>query len=90
MPVNPQLDWQTGDVCSPILANGVVADIADAVRDLKQAHDSIENVVVIGGDERIPFFRAPDTTAIANESTYADQMGGESTRSPLRCAVSTS
>ena len=42
--------------------------------------------MLIGGDEKLPFYRSPDTTTIANEATYASTIGGQN---PLTAALST-
>jgi hypothetical protein len=54
----------------------VASDIASAVRKAVVANPTIENVVIVGGDDAIPFYRAPDTTSIANQNEYAEQVGG--------------
>ncbi|HMQ32665.1 MAG TPA: peptidase, partial [Chloroflexaceae bacterium] len=35
---------------------------------------NVRNVVLVGGDEVIPFYRLPDLTEIANEAEYADYL----------------
>jgi hypothetical protein len=41
------------------------------------AHSTISYVVLIGGDEQIPFRRVPDATTIANERTYQNGLQAE-------------
>ncbi|WP_322816610.1 peptidase [Chloroflexus sp.] len=52
-------------------------------------YPNVRNIVLIGGDEIIPFFRLPDLTTIANEADYLDYLktidqntNGESLISP--------
>ena len=38
-------------------------------------YPNAENIVIVGGDNIIPFYRVPDETVIANEADYAQQLG---------------
>jgi Tol biopolymer transport system component len=68
-------DWDAeGQGCVPARANAVVEAIAGALDDLRTSHPSIANVVVVGGDDVIPFARIEDTTRY-NQRTYADLVG---------------
>ena len=42
--------------------------------------------MIIGGDDKLPFYRTADTTLIANESNYASTVGGQN---PLTAALAT-
>ncbi|GAB4425320.1 MAG: peptidase [Chloroflexi bacterium OHK40] len=54
---------------------------------------NVRNVVLVGGDEVLPFFRLPDLTTIANEADYAaylrtiDPSGIIGTNNPLGAAL---
>lgn len=37
-------------------------------------YPNVRNIVLVGGDEIIPFFRLPDLTTIANEADYLDYL----------------
>lgn len=64
--------WDTGaNRCSPEVARGVTRAIGAVVDDIRAANPALRNVVVIGGDDIIPFGRVLDTTKLANESDYA-------------------
>ncbi|MGQ9876507.1 MAG: peptidase, partial [Chloroflexus sp.] len=41
---------------------------------LTTPYPNVRNIVLIGGDEIIPFFRLPDLTTIANEADYLDYL----------------
>ena len=82
-------DWTTEEgACSVFAANSVAEDVARAIRD--RATDPllppIEHVMIIGGDDKLPFYRTADTTLIANESNYASTVGGQN---PLTAALAT-
>jgi hypothetical protein len=67
--------WDAPDMgCDPAAANAVVEAIAGAVDDLRTATPTIANVVVVGGDDVVPFARIADTTRY-NQRTYADLVG---------------
>ncbi|NNC75190.1 MAG: hypothetical protein HKN93_06725 [Acidimicrobiia bacterium] len=71
---NAYTDWDN-DPCSVDAANGVASSIAALVDDYRSLHPTIENVVVVGGDEMIPQFRVPDEVYLSNENTYASTIG---------------
>ncbi|GAB3851207.1 hypothetical protein GCM10028801_00300 [Nocardioides maradonensis] len=52
-------------------ANGVVGEIARILNGYRAAGSTISNVVLVGGDDAVPFARVPDSTQEANESDYA-------------------
>ncbi len=61
--------------CSPELANAVVGKINEVVDDVVEQGNGLpelRSVVVVGPDEVIPQARIADSTAIGNESEYAD------------------
>jgi hypothetical protein len=67
-------DWATeSGFCSVTAANAVAEDVALAVRNLDAP---IEHVMVIGADDKLPFYRTADTALIANEANYASTVGG--------------
>jgi hypothetical protein len=65
--------------CLPSGANGVVSQIARILNGYRSAGAALKNVVIVGGDDVIPFGRVPDRTSVANElgysSTFADGPG---------------
>ncbi len=73
--------------CRPETANAVVGSIVDVLDRYRDAGVSLKHVVVVGGDDAIPFARVPDKTAIANEKAYASTFG--SARHALSAALST-
>ncbi|MGD8967587.1 MAG: hypothetical protein PVI07_08775, partial [Anaerolineae bacterium] len=56
-------------------ANDVTRAIKDLVDETLDSHPSIRYLVIVGGDEVLPFRRVPDQVAIANESTYRRGAG---------------
>ncbi|HET7691410.1 MAG TPA: hypothetical protein VFK41_13580 [Nocardioidaceae bacterium] len=57
--------------CRPETANGVAAQIVRVLDTYRDAGARLKHIVVVGGDDAIPFARVPDKTEIANERTYA-------------------
>jgi hypothetical protein len=74
-----------GQGCKPELANAVAAEIAGEIARVRDAHPTIEHVVLVGGDDILPFTRVPDTTRL-NQSTYADSLGAAN---PIAAAFAT-
>jgi hypothetical protein len=65
--------------CLPSGANGVVSEIARVLNGYRAQGAALKNVVVVGGDDTIPFARVPDATKVANESGYSStfaDLGG--------------
>ncbi|MGA2210400.1 MAG: Ig-like domain-containing protein [Acidimicrobiales bacterium] len=64
--------------CSVDAANGVVAAIASVVDSIREANASIQNVVIVGADDQIPFARLADGATESNERDYgASTFAGE-------------
>ena len=64
--------------CSVDAANGVVAAIAAVVDQLRSDNPTIQNVVIVGGDDQIPFARLADGATQSNERDYgAATFAGE-------------
>ena len=62
--------------CAPVAANATVQAISDAIRAQKAGPlPGISSIVLVGGDDALPFYRNADTTTLANESSHADQVG---------------
>ncbi|HEU5098836.1 MAG TPA: hypothetical protein VFU22_07455, partial [Roseiflexaceae bacterium] len=60
-----------GDKGQPLLANEVARQIWYVIDTaIGQYYPNVENIVLIGGDNIIPFFRVPDETKIGNEGDY--------------------
>ncbi|GAB4002818.1 hypothetical protein [Nocardioides ultimimeridianus] len=57
--------------CLPSGANGVVSEIARILNGYRAGGANLKNVVLVGGDDAVPFARVPDRTTVANESGYA-------------------
>jgi hypothetical protein len=62
--------------CSSALANAAARDVSAAVDTVRAARPSLKYVVLVGGDDQIPFFRTPDLTTLSNESEYASTLAG--------------
>ena len=64
--------------CSVDGANGVVAAISAVVDQLRADNPTIQNVVIVGGDDQIPFARLADGATQSNERDYgAATFAGE-------------
>jgi len=57
--------------CLPSGANAVVSEIARVLNGYRSGGATLKNVVLVGGDDAVPFGRVPDKTSVANESGYA-------------------
>ena len=53
-------------------------------RPLLGAGPNVKYIVVVGGDDIVPFARVPDETEIANERTYRESLGSRPTSSSAR------
>ena len=67
--------------CASDRANKVVSAITRLVMGVRNgalpgvaAHPSLENVVLVGGDDIVPMARLDDTTRVGNENGYADEF----------------
>ncbi|HEY6030057.1 MAG TPA: C25 family cysteine peptidase, partial [Gaiellaceae bacterium] len=69
-----QQAWDA-DPCSTAAANATAQAIAAAAQGLRASAPGLKYVVIVGGDDQIPFFRVPDTTLVANEQSYAAALG---------------
>ena len=59
----------------PLYANEVARQIWYIVeRAVTSYYPNVDNIVIVGGDTIIPFYRVPDQTAISNESDYYSQL----------------
>ncbi len=73
----------------PIAANIAAAAIGGVVRAFKDAHSTVENVVLVGSDDVNPFFRLDDHTTLSNETAYGgtfpagSPLGGAFTRAKM-------
>ena len=64
--------------CSVSAANGVVAAISAVVDQIRADNPTVQNVVIVGADDQIPFARVPDGASQANERDYgAATFAGE-------------
>ncbi len=79
-------DWTTQQgSCSVSIANAVAESVASAIQ-AQAATRNVSHVMLIGGDDKLPMYRTPDTTLIANEANYASTVGGQNA---LTAALST-
>ena len=58
--------------CSPTAANDVVVAINAVVDGYRASLPDLQNIVLVGADDVIPFARVPDLTKISNESDYTN------------------
>jgi uncharacterized protein YjbI with pentapeptide repeats len=56
--------------CSPTKANAVVTAINALVDQYRPSLPQLQNIVVVGADEIVPFARIPDLTQVSNESDF--------------------
>jgi choice-of-anchor C domain-containing protein len=64
--------------CSVAAANGVVAAISSVVDQLRSQDPTIQNIVIVGADDQIPFARIADGATQSNERDYgAATFAGE-------------
>ena len=63
------------DPCTPARANGVVSAIGAEIDDVLDDDGTITHVVLVGGDEQIPFARLRDATIYSNEREYVEGPG---------------
>jgi hypothetical protein len=61
---------------SPQAANDVASAIASLIDDYRAVRPDIENVVLVGDDGLVPFFRVADRTTLSPEVTYASAFEG--------------
>jgi Tol biopolymer transport system component len=61
--------------CDPALANDVARSIMAVVDGIRSTHAAIKNIVLIGGDDKIPMARLADPTPLSNEADYASTFG---------------
>jgi choice-of-anchor C domain-containing protein len=74
---NAYSQWNANP-CSVSGANGVVAAIAAVVDQIRADNPTVQNVVIVGADDQIPFARVPDGASQANERDYgASTFAGE-------------
>ena len=70
-------NWEGGtNRCDPLAARSVSSAVGATLDAIESANPSIKNVVMIGGDDVIPFGRVADTTRIANERDFAQELTG--------------
>ncbi|HYM14739.1 MAG TPA: C25 family cysteine peptidase [Dehalococcoidia bacterium] len=58
--------------CSPVAANDAVTAINAVVDGYRGSLPNLQNIVIVGSDDVIPFARVPDLTHISNESDYTN------------------
>jgi hypothetical protein len=84
--------WRN-DPCNVGAANAIVGAINSLVDRLvpPARRATMKNIVIVGGDDQIPFARLTDATKVANESTYAGDVarrtGSTTAASPISQAL---
>ena len=69
--------WESGtNRCDPLAARAVSSAIATELDSVLATNPQIRNVVIIGGDDIVPFGRVADTTRVANEREFAAELSG--------------
>ena len=63
-----------GAWCDYDAANRVVRALTDLITRVHDAHPELRSVVIVGGDDILPMARLDDTTRLANEDSYADDV----------------
>jgi hypothetical protein len=74
-----------GGNCSVDAANDVATAIAELVDGYRTSNPNISSVVIVGGDDQIPFFRVNDQGVVANEREYRSTFTGNN---PLVASLS--
>jgi hypothetical protein len=74
--------------CSSTLANAAATAVNDAIEAFRKANSTLQYVVLVGGDDQIPFFRTPDLTTLSNESEYASTLSSANNNEYLGAALS--
>ena len=76
--VRTAYDAWNGCPADPAKANAVVAGITAQVKALRASNPTLAFVVMVGGDDIVPFARISDLTSISNENGYAETFPGSS------------
>jgi CSLREA domain-containing protein len=80
--LNLQADQNPGCPYAKNLVAAGIKDIVDAYRDESPA---LQYIVVVGGDDVIPFYRYPDPALLGNENLYRPPVGdGTASQASLR------
>jgi len=69
--VQTAYDAWDANPCSPEGANGVVAKINALVDFYRGSLPHLQNIVIAGSDDIVPFARVPDLTRVSNERDFA-------------------
>jgi hypothetical protein len=85
-PIADAYDTWDHDACNPQAANGVAEAIKQHIDDLRELYPSIQQVLIIGNDDIIPFYRVPDEVNAGNESAYASEIDADQ-NSPFYSAL---
>jgi Ca2+-binding RTX toxin-like protein len=73
------LDDLDAQACDPTVVNDAVREIAALIADLRNAdpETTIDNIIIAGDDDVVPFARLEDDTTIANETSFSWTFAGE-------------
>ena len=77
--VRDALEALDGDACDPNTVNDAVREIAALIAELRNADPAttIDNIIVAGDDDIVPFARLVDDTTIANETSFSWTFSGD-------------
>ena len=67
----------TENITNPVHANLLAATIKAMLAVTRTAYPNLENVLIVGDDDIVPFRRIPDETGLANEGSYASYLPSE-------------
>ena len=73
------------DPCDPDRANDVVSQVGARIDGIRASFPNIQNIVLVGADDQIPFARMKDAVPAHNEEDYSSTFDGSS---PLKAALS--
>lgn len=62
------------DACNPEAANHVAEAIKRLIDEVWDTYPSLRQVLIVGNDDLVPFYRVPDSVTIANESEYLAEI----------------
>jgi parallel beta-helix repeat protein len=73
-PIAQTYDLWTENITNPVHANLTAATIKAMLAVTRTAYPNLENILIVGDDEIVPFRRTPDEAALANEESYVSYL----------------
>jgi len=73
-PIAQTYDLWTENITNPVHANLTAATIKAMLAVTRTAYPDLENILIVGDDEIVPFRRIPDETGLANEESYVSYL----------------